>query len=115
MNKVNGSALALLATAALLGLAAVLVATGLAETMPQMYWTVSNSLVTLAGLFLLYTSAKAGAWGWALAGWASAVVFLPLLDGVRSWNDASWVVVDLFFMGLFVCAYFATAAKSPKA
>jgi hypothetical protein len=114
MNKMNGSSVVLLLTAALLAVAAVLTAWFM-PSVPQMYWAVSNTLATLAGLFLAYTSAKAGAWGWALAGWASAVVFLPMLDSGRSWNDAAWIIVDLFFMGLFVCAHLATAAKSPKA
>ena len=70
--------------------------------LPLPLYTAINLFVALAGGLLVWVAWKASVFLWTIPGLAAVLLYLPALN--QPFDKATWVVLDLVFIGVFVTA-----------
>jgi len=70
--------------------------------LPYALYTPLNLVVALAGGLLIAIGVKSGNPLWAVPGAAAVILYLPAFN--QGFDKATWIVVDLIFIPIFVVA-----------
>ena len=70
--------------------------------LPGNYYIAINLFAALCGALLAWIAWKSRKFLWAIPGVAAVVLYLPAFN--QPFDKATWIVIDLFFIGIFVSA-----------
>ncbi len=70
--------------------------------LPYGIYTALNLVIALAGGLLIGIGVKSGKAFWALPGAAAVLLYLPAFN--QGFDKATWIVVDLIFIPIFLVA-----------